>query len=78
MARQFAGRGFLLLGCVPRQWEDRLIVSAVLARRRHAETPLTVRDGVDRFEDAYWVRRRVRRYPVSLPEFVESLEAHLG
>lgn len=78
VARQFAGRGFLLLGCVPRQWEDRLIVGAVLAKRRHAEMPLTVRDGVDRFEDAYWRRRHVRRYPISLREFVASLEDHLG
>ncbi len=77
VVKQFAGRGFLLLGCVPRQWEDRLILGAILDKRRHAETPFTVRKEVDRFENAYWVRRRVRRYAIDLREFVESLEVHL-
>lgn len=77
VVEQFRGRGFLLLGCIPRQWEDRLILTAVLEKRRHAETPMTVRNEIDRFENAYWVRRNVRRYPIDLKQFVESLEVHL-
>jgi hypothetical protein len=75
ITRQLIGRGLLFLGYAPRQWEDRLIVNAILGRRRNPSEPSSIIGGkFDRFETAFWDSRHVRRHALELNDFVTKLE----
>jgi hypothetical protein len=80
VVRQFGGRGVYFLGYTPRHWEDRLIVNAILDKRRHQnppEQPRAISNDPDPFVRAYWENKGVRRYAIDLREFLDTLEAHL-
>ena len=74
---QLRGRGFWLLGHYPHSWEQRLIIRAILKQRQHEEPALTVHPDPDEFARLYWENRRVKNYPLALPEFVAHLQRHL-
>lgn len=76
ITKQFIGRGLLFLGYDPKQWEDRLIVNAILEKRQNTSEPSsTIGTISDRFTRAYWESRNVRQYDIELKEFVSNLEA---
>ena len=77
LARLLAERGLLILGLAARQWEDRLLLDAVLDKRRSTDKPFVVRHLDDAFETAFW-QEHARRYGVALPELVENLKARLA
>jgi len=75
ITRQFIGRGLLFLGYSPKQWEDRLIVNAILRKRHNPSEPSSIIGGTfDRFESAFWDSRNVRRHALELNDFVTKLE----
>ena len=75
ITRQFIGRGLLFLGYAPRQWEDRMIVNAILRKRRNPSEPSSIIGGkFNRFEGAFWDSRNVRRHALELNDFVSKLE----
>ena len=79
IVRQFTGRGFWFLGYTPTHWEDRLIANTILYRRRAQNEPAyAVSNDTNRFEEMYWERHGVRRYALSLKEFVERLEENFS
>lgn len=76
LARRLAERGLLIVGLAARQWEDRLLLDAVLDKRQGAEKPFVVRQTSDPFENVYW-QEHAKRFAVALPQLVEGLAAHL-
>lgn len=78
LSKQFIGRGLLFLGYRPSDWEDRLIVNAILEKRLNSAEPSNViGGGEDRFAAAYWESRKVRRHSLELNEFVSKLQEYL-
>jgi SIR2-like domain len=78
--RRVAERGLYFLGYTPRHWEDRLIVNAILNKRRHrdpSDQPRAISNDPDPFVRAFWKSKGVECYPVDLREFLDTLEAHL-
>ncbi len=80
MVKQFAARGLFFLGYSPHNWEDRLLVNAILDKRRHQqyEPAHVITQESDPFVCAYWNFRGVHRYEIELSEFVRKLEAYLA
>ncbi|SDZ75592.1 CobQ/CobB/MinD/ParA nucleotide binding domain-containing protein [Thiothrix caldifontis] len=81
LARQFRNRGFLFIGYRPKEWEDRLLVSALLEKRRNAQEPCYVIGNAPQageqpklLESAFWEHRNVRQYHVDFHE----LDAYFG
>jgi len=75
ITKHFIGRGLLFLGYDPKQWEDRLIVNAILEKRQNSpESSGVIGCLGDRFTSAYWESRNVRQYSLDLNEFVSNLE----
>jgi hypothetical protein len=80
VVRQFGGRGLYFLGYTPRHWEDRLIVNAILDKRRHrdpSDQPRAISNDPDPFVRAFWKSKGVECHPVDLREFLDTLEAYL-
>jgi hypothetical protein len=79
VVKQFATRGLFFLGYSPRNWEDRLLVNAILDKRRHQqyEPAHVITQESDPFVRAYWDSRSVHRYEIALPAFVRKLEAYV-
>ena len=73
---QLRGRGFWVLGHYPHSWEQRLIIRTILKQRQHEEPALTVHPDPDEFARLYWENRRVKNYPLTLPEFVANLQRY--
>ena len=80
VVKQFASRGLFFLGYSPRHWEDRLLVNAILDKRRHQqyEPAHVITQETDPFVRAYWDSRGVHQYRIELNEFVRRLEAQLA
>jgi hypothetical protein len=80
VVKQFAARGLFFLGYSPRHWEDRLLVNAILDKRRQQqyEPAYVITQESDPFVRAYWDSRGVHRYGIELSEFVRRLEAYLA
>ena len=80
LIRQLAGRGLFFLGFTPRQWDDRLIIDAILDKRhqhRQNEPPSCISPPEeDKFQKAYWESRSVRRYELALLDFLNKLQTH--
>lgn len=81
LARQFRNRGFLFIGYRPKEWEDRLLVSALLEKRRNAQEPCYVIGNAPQageppqlLESAFWEHRHVKQYHFDFRE----LDAYLA
>lgn len=82
LARKFRDRGFLFIGYRPKEWEDRLLVSALLEKRRYAkEEPYYVIGNVLQtgehstlLESAFWNRSKVNQHPFDFRELNAYLE----
>lgn len=78
LAKQFRGRGFLFLGFSPASWEQRLLVNALLAKRKNAnEGCFTVGTSRDPLEAAYWQKQKVQHYDVDLSQLDDHIEEAL-
>lgn len=78
LAKQFRGRGFLFLGFSPASWEQRLLVGALLAKRKNAnEGCFTVGASRDPLEVAYWQKQKVQHYDVDLSQLDDHIEEAL-
>lgn len=80
LAHEFRCRGFLFIGYRPKEWEDRLLVSALLEKRRNAQEPCYVIGNAPQtgekpklLESAFWEHRNVKQYHVDFRE----LDAYL-
>ncbi len=80
VVKQFAARGLFFLGYSPHNWEDRLLVNAILDRRRQQQggPARVITQESDPFVRAYWDFRGVHRYDIELSEFVRKLEEFLA
>ncbi|MDD5393717.1 MAG: SIR2 family protein [Thiothrix sp.] len=81
LARQFRNRGFLFIGYRPKEWEDRLLVSALLEKRRNAQEPCYVIGNAPQvgeqpklLESAFWEHRNVKQYHFDFRELDAYLE----
>jgi hypothetical protein len=77
VVRQLTGRGCWLLGHYLHSWENRLLVEAILTKRRYEEQALTVHKAADNFAKVFWENARVKNYPIDLQEFIENLQRYL-
>lgn len=78
--RRVAERGLYFFGYTPRHWEDRLIVNAILDKRRHrdpSDQPHAISNDPDPLVRAFWKSKGVECHPVDLWEFLDTLEAYL-
>jgi hypothetical protein len=67
-------RSLFFLGHKPRQWVDRLLVNAILDKRRQTMRPYVVTEEDDEFVRAYWEHRGVLPYNTSLKDFVRGMK----
>ena len=74
LINEINNRGLFFLGHKPRQWEDRLLVNAILDKRRQATRPYFVSEEDDEFVRAYWEHRGVLQYNTSLKDFVRGMK----
>ncbi len=75
LARQLRNRGFLFVGYRPRDWEDRLLVNALLEKRRNSQEPCYVIGATaEPLEAAYWESRNVKQYQIDIRELDKYLE----
>lgn len=72
-------RSLWFLGHHPSTWEDRMLVNAVLEkRRRDADITLAIHKDADKFARMHWEKRNhVNNYALDLQEFVAELQRHL-
>ena len=78
LTRQFARRSFLLLGHNLSEWYDRLILNAILEKKRtQTERSYAVQEHPTAYATAYWKAHSVDLYQVNLKTFVEKLGEHL-
>lgn len=73
VARQVSQKSLLFLGHRLDEWQDRLILNAVLERKRSKSRSYAVQERPTRYESAYWKFHGVDVYQVQLKIFVEQL-----
>lgn len=73
LARQLRNRGFLFVGYRPREWEDRLLASALLEKRHSQEPCYVIGETPEPLEAAYWESRNVKQYRVGIRELDQYL-----
>nr|CAA6826072.1 MAG: CobQ/CobB/MinD/ParA nucleotide binding domain-containing protein [uncultured Thiotrichaceae bacterium] len=74
LARQLRNRGFLFVGYQPKDWEDRLLASALLEKRNSQEPCYVIGDTSEPMETAFWKSRSVEPYPIDIRELDKYLE----
>jgi len=73
------GRDLWFLGQYPQNWENRLIMQAILERRGTSNNSITaIHKEPDEFAKTYWQAKNVHHYPIELAEFVENLRQYLN
>ena len=76
LVNELRKRGFLFLGYRLREWEDRLLMKALLAKRNKRDEPSYVFSTQDKLlEDAHWTNHQVKHHPWSLTELDQCLQA---
>jgi hypothetical protein len=74
LAKQFSQKSLLFLGHNLSEWQDRLVLNAILEKRRtRSERSYAVQETPTAYETAYWKFHGVDLYQVSLKTFVEKL-----
>lgn len=75
LASPLLASALLFIGYRPRQWEDRLLVKALLKNRENAREPCfrLAMMGIEPLEDVFWHRRNVRECPMDM----QALEGYL-
>lgn len=73
LARQWRNRGFLFLAYRPKDWEDRLLASALLEKRSAQEPCYVIGACPEPLEQAYWEARNVKQYQVNLADLERCL-----
>ncbi|HRJ53453.1 MAG TPA: SIR2 family protein [Candidatus Thiothrix moscowensis] len=68
LARQLRNRGFLFVGYRPREWEDRLLASALLEKRSSQEPCYVIGETPEPLEAVYWESRNVKQYRIGIRE----------
>ena len=76
--RQLAGRGLWFLGSTANSWEDRLMVDAILEKRRHEDRPIAISHNPSPYEDVYWQSHNALLHDTDLPSFLHRLEEYLS
>jgi len=73
------GRDLWFLGQYPQNWENRLIMQAILERRATTSnnTVTAIHKEPDEFAKTYWQAKNVKNYPIELGEFVENLRKYI-
>jgi len=75
---QLQGRDLWFLGQYPKNWENRLIMQAILEKRGTSNNAITtIHKDADEFAKTYWKAKNVQNYPIELEEFVENLQKHI-
>lgn len=74
LAKQLRNRGFLFVGYYPRDWEDRLLVNAMLERRNSQEPCYVIGATSGPLEAAFWKSRSVEQYQIDIRELDKCLE----
>jgi len=74
LAKQVSQKSLLFLGHNLNEWQDRLILTTILEKRRtNRERSYAVQENPTAYETAYWKFHGVDLYQVSLKTFVEKL-----
>jgi hypothetical protein len=72
------GRDLWFMGQYPQNWENRLIMQAILERRATSNNTITaIHKEPDEFAKTYWQAKNVHNYPIELGEFVENLRKYI-
>lgn len=74
LVAQLGDLGFLFVGYRPRHWEDRLLATVLLKRRRAPEPCFRlVQTGEEPLETVFWQRRSVQPYAMDVQELEQYL-----
>ena len=79
LVKHFQDRSFMFLGFNPKSWEDRLLVNALLEKRRYISTPCyTAGTSEDPLEAAYWDNQNVQQYDINIQQLDAKIEEALA
>lgn len=73
LARQLRNRGFLFVGYQPKDWQDRLLASALLDRRHSQEPCYVIGETSEPLEAAFWKSRSIEHCAVDVRELDRCL-----
>ncbi|HMT94929.1 SIR2 family protein [uncultured Thiothrix sp.] len=73
LAQRWRNRDLLFIAYRAKDWEDRLLVSALLEKRSAQKPCYVIGSQPEPLEQAYWEARNVKQYPVKLPELESCL-----
>ena len=74
LARQLRNRGFLFIGYQPKDWQHRLLASALLDKRHSREPCYVIGETPGPLEAAFWKSRSIEQCSMD----VRELDRHLG
>ncbi len=74
LVKKIGSRSLLFLGAPIDDWEDRLVVNALLEKNpsKHASS-CVVQEEPDDYESAYWAAKSLTLYQMDLPNFIKNL-----
>ncbi|RKZ51118.1 MAG: hypothetical protein DRR00_12945 [Candidatus Parabeggiatoa sp. nov. 3] len=73
-----SGRDLWFLGQYPQNWENRLLMQAILERRGTSNNTIrAIHKAPDDFAKTYWQAKNVHHYPIELAKFVDNLRQYL-
>lgn len=78
LAGLLPGRSFWFIGDSPKNWEERLLIQAVLEKRQHNRQMLAFEETTSPFASIYWESRGAKHQAIHLPKLVEKLRECLG
>lgn len=73
LAQRWRNRDLLFIAYRAKDWEDRLLVSALLEKRSAQKPCYVIGSQPEPLEQAYWEAHNVKQYPVKLPELESCL-----
>ncbi|OQW93081.1 MAG: hypothetical protein BWK79_13065 [Beggiatoa sp. IS2] len=71
-------RGLWFVGNPPKNWEERLLIYAILEKRQSTQQKLVFAENMDQFSSIYLKKKGFEHYAVDLSELSHRLRAHLG
>lgn len=74
LVKRFSNQSLLFLGCNLKDWHDRLIVNAILEKKRgRCERSYAVSENPSQFERAFWKYNGVDVYEVATERFIRNI-----
>lgn len=78
LVKKISSRSLLFLGTPIDDWEDRLVVNAILEKSPEHASSCVVQEAPDSYESAYWASKSLTLYQMELSDFIENLSSFVN